>query len=215
MQYVPFNEVFCHTSVIISRVPYFMHLQALIQEMSVHACLVFCHALVTIPGFNVPCMRKTNAGDERARLPDLFCHALMEIPRVQRFMHTQSLMRETGAHACLVFCHALVPTICHLMHAQALMRERSAHACLMNALAVSEFLATFGVLCEASKLSLRELQQAASSLSSKSALAQLYSSLLRCVLLEKACSLPADFASMLHCCSAARHFAAAILQPVE
>ena len=71
------------------------------------------------------------------------------------------------------------------------MRETSAHACLMNALAVSEFLATFGVLCEASKLSLQELQQAASSLSSKSALAQLYSSLLRCVLLEKVWSIPA------------------------
>ena len=68
---------------------------------------------------------------------------------------------------------------------QPLMRDSSAHACLMNALAVSEFLATFGVLCEASRLSLRDLQQAASSLSRSSALAQLYASLLRCVLLEK------------------------------
>ena len=89
------------------------------------------------------------------------------------------------------------------------MRETSAHACLMNALAVSEFLATFGVLCEASKLSLRELQQAAASLSSKSALAQLYSSLLRCVLLEKVRS--ADELSVLHYCRAAQHLAAVTL----
>ena len=68
---------------------------------------------------------------------------------------------------------------------QPLMREPSAHACLMNVLAVSEFLATFGVLCEASRLSLQEVQQAAASFSHSSALAQLYASLLRCVLLEK------------------------------
>ncbi len=68
---------------------------------------------------------------------------------------------------------------------QPLMRDPSAHTCLMNALAVSEFLATFGVLCEANRLSLRDLQQAASSLAHSSALAQLYASLLRCVLLEK------------------------------
>ena len=123
-------------------------------------------------------------------------------------MHAQALMRETSAHACLEFCHVLVPIMCHLMHAQALMRETSAHACLMNALAVSEFLATFGVLCEASKLSLQQLQQAASSLSSKSALAQLYSSLLRCVLLEKVGSIPADELSVLHHCRAAQHLAA-------
>ncbi len=67
------------------------------------------------------------------------------------------------------------------------MRDPSAHTCLMNALAVSEFLATFGVLCEANRLSLRDLQQAASSLAHSSALAQLYASLLRCVLLEKVC----------------------------
>ena len=65
------------------------------------------------------------------------------------------------------------------------MRDPSAHTCLMNALAVSEFLATFGVLCEANRLTLRDLQQAASSLAHSSALAQLYASLLRCVLLEK------------------------------
>ena len=69
------------------------------------------------------------------------------------------------------------------------MRDPSAHTCLMNALAVSEFLATFGVLCEASRLSLRDLQQAASSLAHGSTLAQLYASLLRCVLLEKVGSL--------------------------
>jgi hypothetical protein len=68
---------------------------------------------------------------------------------------------------------------------QPLVREPSAHACLMNALAVSEFLATFGVLCEASRLNLAELQLAASSLDHASVLAQLYTSLLRCVLLEK------------------------------
>lgn len=68
---------------------------------------------------------------------------------------------------------------------QPLMRDPSAHSCLMNALAVAEFLATFGVLCEASRLSLRDLQRAASSLAHSSALAQLYASLLRCVLLEK------------------------------
>lgn len=67
-----------------------------------------------------------------------------------------------------------------------MVRESSAHACLMNALAVSEFLATFGVLCEANRLSFRELQRAATSLAHSSALAQLYTSLLRCVLLEKA-----------------------------
>ena len=68
---------------------------------------------------------------------------------------------------------------------QPLVREPNAQACLMNALAVSEFLATFGVLCEASRLSLTELQQAASSLDHAAVLAQLYTSLLRCVLLEK------------------------------
>ena len=156
MQYVPFSEVFCHALVVNFRAQYFMHSLALMRKASAQACLVSCHAL-------------------------------MEIPWAQLSMHAQALMRETSAHACLILCHALVrvPGVQYSLHAQALMRETSAHACLMNALAVSEFLATFGVLCEASKLSLRELQQAASSLSSKSALAQLYSSLLRCVLLEK------------------------------
>lgn len=87
---------------------------------------------------------------------------------------------------------------------QPLMREPSAHACLMNALAVSEFLATFGVLCEANRLSLQELQQAVSSLSHTSALAQLYTSLLRCVLLEKAsqryCRVYGTIFHLVNCC---------------
>lgn len=48
----------------------------------------------------------------------------------------------------------MVPT--HL--AQPVVEGRSAHASLMDALAVAEFLAAFGVLCEASVLRLQQVQ---------------------------------------------------------
>ena len=56
----------------------------------------------------------------------------------------------------------------------------------MDALAVAEFLACFGALCEAPPLPLAEVQRAAARpLGGGGALAGLYTALLRCVLLEK------------------------------
>ncbi len=68
----------------------------------------------------------------------------------------------------------------------------SAHASLMDALAVSEFLAAFGVLCEAAVLRLPDIQKAAARPLSSPTLSKLYMSLLRCVLLEKVHSAPAS-----------------------
>ncbi|BDA50716.1 probable tyrosine-protein kinase BAZ1B at N-terminal half [Coccomyxa sp. Obi] len=61
----------------------------------------------------------------------------------------------------------------------------SALASLMDALAISEFLAAFGVLCEAAVLRLPDIQKAAARPLSSPTLSKLYMSLLRCVLLEK------------------------------
>jgi hypothetical protein len=55
----------------------------------------------------------------------------------------------------------------------------------MDALSLAEFLATFGVLCEAPVLALDEVQQAAARPLASGALQQMYMALLRCVLLEK------------------------------
>ncbi len=71
------------------------------------------------------------------------------------------------------------------------MRSPSAHASLMDALAISEFLAAFGVLCEAAVLGLVDIQRAVARPLASSVLAKAYMSLLRCVLLEKVRMLPA------------------------
>lgn len=70
--------------------------------------------------------------------------------------------------------------------AQPVVTGAGAHASLMDALAVAEFLAAFGDLCEAPVLSLAAVQRAAARpLGAGGALGALYAALLRCVLLEK------------------------------
>lgn len=72
---------------------------------------------------------------------------------------------------------------CHL--AQVVVRSPSAHASLMDALAISEFLAAFGVVCEAAVLGLADVQKSVARPLTSSVLSKAYMSLLRCVLLEK------------------------------
>ena len=79
----------------------------------------------------------------------------------------------------------LVATTLSLVPMQPIVRGPSAHASLMDALSLAEFLATFGVLCEASVLRVEELQRAAARPLGSATLRNMYMALLRCVLLEK------------------------------
>ena len=78
-----------------------------------------------------------------------------------------------------------------------------ARAALGHAMAVVEFLAAFGGVCEARPLGLAELQHAAAWPLDSSTLSALYEALLRCVLLELARARPKPLVAcrdhMLHC----------------
>ncbi len=71
------------------------------------------------------------------------------------------------------------------MLTQALFSDAAATASYVDALAVVEFVSTFGRLWEAPPISLPELQQAVENPVDHPALSQLYNTLLSCVLLDQ------------------------------
>ena len=73
---------------------------------------------------------------------------------------------------------------------QALFPDTAATALYGDALAIVEFVATFGKLWEAPSLSLQQLQQAVESPVDHPALGQLYNTLLSCVLLDQVATCP-------------------------
>ena len=72
---------------------------------------------------------------------------------------------------------------------QALFSDAAATALYVDALAVVEFVATFGKMYEAPPISLPQLQQAVAKPVDHPALGQLYHTLLSCVLLDQVCCL--------------------------
>ena len=81
---------------------------------------------------------------------------------------------------------------------QALFSDAAATASYVDALAVVEFVATFGKLWEAPPISLPELQQAVQNPVDHPQLGQLYNTLLSCVLLDQVRVFPGIALCMWH-----------------
>ena len=100
---------------------------------------------------------------------------------------------EQSSSTCSVLSHACASLLglqglllfTLLMLTQALFSDAAATASYVDALAVVEFVSTFGRLWEAPPISLTQLQQAMENPVDHPALSQLYNTLLSCVLLDQ------------------------------
>ena len=95
--------------------------------------------------------------------------------------HVQALFSDTFPIACHL--QASAPHTAHVM--QALFSDAAATASYVDALAVVEFVSTFGKLWEAQPISLADLQRAVDSPADHPHLGELYYVLLSCVLLDQ------------------------------